>query len=183
MNEKRYNDILKALELWEVDIEEGTVKTRRGQATTRTPKGYLCVGTNIDGKTVEFKVHQLIAVKKWGSACIGMTIDHIDGNKLNNSWHNLELVSVEENAMRAYASGLYQKQQKEIQKEISRTKLTNIDVAYIRAKFEAREGTITGLSKLFNVSQACISNIVNGKTYLNIEPLRPAEVVLETRLF
>lgn len=63
MNEKRYQDILKALERWEVDIEEGTVKTIRGQATTRTPKGYLCVGTNIDGKTVEFKVHQLIAVK------------------------------------------------------------------------------------------------------------------------
>lgn len=34
----------------------------------------------------------------------GYEVDHVDGNKLNNAWHNLELVTKQENIRRYHAS-------------------------------------------------------------------------------
>ena len=39
-----------------------------------------------------------------------LTVDHIDGNRLNNSIENLEIVSLKENIRRGYANGLYTRQ-------------------------------------------------------------------------
>ena len=41
-----------------------------------------------------------------------LTVDHIDGNRLNNRLDNLELVSLAENIRRGFATGLYSCQKK-----------------------------------------------------------------------
>lgn len=41
-----------------------------------------------------------------------LTVDHIDGNRLNNNLENLELVSLKENIQRGFENGLYKSQKK-----------------------------------------------------------------------
>jgi hypothetical protein len=51
------------------------------------------------------KVHRLVAVAFLGERLDGMTVNHIDGNKQNNSVSNLEYVSNLENCRHEYRSG------------------------------------------------------------------------------
>lgn len=41
-----------------------------------------------------------------------LTVDHIDGDRLNNNLENLELVSLKENIQRGFENGLYKSQKK-----------------------------------------------------------------------
>lgn len=60
-----------------------------------------------DGKLLKFHlVHRLVALNFIPNPNNKPVIDHIDGNKLNNSIENLEWVSTAENNQRAYDKGL-----------------------------------------------------------------------------
>lgn len=61
-----------------------------------TPKGYKT--TNID--KVPLLVHRIVMEAFKGKS--DLTVDHIDGNKLNNSLDNLEYVTIQENIKRAW---------------------------------------------------------------------------------
>jgi len=62
--------------------------------------GYCQITVN--GKVIS--VHRLIMEAFNGKS--DLTVDHIDGNKLNNSLDNLEYVTLGENIKRAYYKGL-----------------------------------------------------------------------------
>lgn len=67
-----------------------------------TLKGYRQFRIN----GISVKAHRLVAyafVEK--NRDIKLTVDHLDGNKLNNHYSNLEWVSAEENVRRAFESG------------------------------------------------------------------------------
>ena len=61
-----------------------------------SPKGYR--KTNID--KVPLLVHRIVMEAFKGKS--DLTVDHIDGNKLNNSLDNLEYVTIQENVKRAW---------------------------------------------------------------------------------
>ncbi|HST20997.1 MAG TPA: HNH endonuclease [Blastocatellia bacterium] len=65
----------------------------------------VCIST--DGKSVTRKVHSLVARTFLGDRPSGMTINHIDGCKSNNSVTNLEYCTMEENREHALRSGLF----------------------------------------------------------------------------
>lgn len=53
-------------------------------------------------------IHRLVAWEFYpDKRNMELTVDHIDGNKLNNHYTNLEWVTLEENIRRAYFKGLY----------------------------------------------------------------------------
>lgn len=58
-----------------------------------------------DGKHKTFLVARLIGVTFLGES--NLTINHIDGNSLNNNVDNLEWVSLKENIQKAFKNGLY----------------------------------------------------------------------------
>lgn len=64
--------------------------------------GYLMVSLRIDGETIRKTVHSLIAKTFLGKRPKGYDIDHIDGNKTNNSLENLEYITRNENLKRYY---------------------------------------------------------------------------------
>ena len=67
----------------------------------RNKKGYLKVGLSKDGKCHKKRVNRLVAMAFIDNPNDLPFVDHIDGNKENNSITNLRWVTDEEN--RAYA--------------------------------------------------------------------------------
>lgn len=72
-------------------------------------KGYVMVGLMVYGKKKNkiFKLHRLVAYTflhcdNWED----YTVNHIDGNKLDNSVFNLEMMSFVDNIRHAYKQGL-----------------------------------------------------------------------------
>jgi hypothetical protein len=67
--------------------------------------GYKAVSLWVEGKQYPRYVHRLVAESFIGD-CSNMSINHIDGNKLNNSLDNIEIVTASENMIHAYNNGL-----------------------------------------------------------------------------
>lgn len=69
----------------------------------KNPYGYL--RCKINGKP--FLIHQFIGEILFGPKKNGYCINHIDGNKLNNSKNNLEYITIKENIKHAVKLGLH----------------------------------------------------------------------------
>lgn len=69
-----------------------------------------------DGKPKSFLVARLVAFTFYNEDINNkkLTVDHIDGNRLNNKLDNLELVSLQENIKRSYINGLHNSYVKKI---------------------------------------------------------------------
>lgn len=68
--------------------------------------GYLEVAQMVGGKRKKYRVHRLVAAEFVPGYFDGASIDHLDGNKLNNRPENLEWVTLSENSRRQWATGL-----------------------------------------------------------------------------
>lgn len=65
--------------------------------------GYLKFATTANGMTENRIFHRLMYESFVGPIPVGMTVDHIDGDKLNNHPSNLQVMSFEENAAKGNA--------------------------------------------------------------------------------
>ena len=158
------------------EIELKTVINNRGYKSVKI----------MGGKT--FMVHRLVAEH----FCIKpnsdpkLVVNHLDGNRLNNHYSNLEWCTQKENVHHARKTGLYiqksgyklQYQSKETkEKALSNLKdlsaLLPIQVKFIRkyCKKRARNSKYSApaLAKRWGVSNVAILNVLNGKTYNHIK--------------
>lgn len=96
--------------------------------TKSYPTGYR-VDLWKDGKPKSLLVARLVAFTFYNEDIENrkLTVDHLDGNRLNNNINNLELVSLAENIRRGFEKGLYncQKKVKIINKETKEEKIFN----------------------------------------------------------
>ena len=94
-----------------------------------------------------------------------LVVNHLDGNVKNNTLDNLEWCTIRENTMHAYKNGLAHGRKGS---KNSQSKLTEQDVLYIRDMVNKKEYTNLAISKMYNVSTATISMIVNKKIWKHI---------------
>jgi hypothetical protein len=87
MSESTFTYINERLHLLDIDLENGVILNRNVK-NSFAGSGYP--SARLKGKTVY--QHQIFAVKRWGNKCIGMTVNHINEIKTDNSYENLELV-------------------------------------------------------------------------------------------
>lgn len=99
---------------------------------TRITNGYVMVGLRKNGKLFNASVHRLIAQAFIPNPECKPQINHIDGNKQNNSVNNLEWCTASENTIHAYAKGL--KTRESCARYGKRRPLSDVEKAYISAK-------------------------------------------------
>lgn len=92
-----------------------TIVTKKNGKTMRVPsrilrqtkvRGYLMVRLIGDNGRKQALVHRLLAQAFLPTWDPDLVVDHLDGNKLNNSIDNLEMCTSGENTARAWALGL-----------------------------------------------------------------------------
>lgn len=141
--------------LWDIDLWTGTITTKRGVINTLHNTGYICVTVKYKGKSHYFNVHQVIAVAG-GLNMVGKTINHMDGNKQNNSIFNLEVLTRKENLTHAHKEGL-----------MKNWKLTKDEVFQIKTLM-AKGVTKTQIAKMFNVQTCTLRSIARGDTHKDV---------------
>lgn len=85
---------------------DGFILKRRGDGFLKPfpdKDGYLKVVVCKDGKSNNFFLHRIIYEAFNGPIPEGMTVDHIDSDKLNNHKDNLQLLNVVDNVIKGNA--------------------------------------------------------------------------------
>lgn len=144
------------------------LKPERELTYTLNNRGYYSIG--IMKKT--FMVHRLIAKAFIPNPKNKPFVNHIDGNKLNNSMNNLEWCTAQENTQHSFDAGLRSKVglENSLKNLINKSKLTDTQVKYVRKVFIPRHKkfSATALAHKFGVSTAAMCKIVKGETYGHI---------------
>lgn len=122
--------------------------------------GYDTIGVHVGGRLKIFYVHRLVAELFCHKPSEKHTqVNHIDGDKKNNHYSNLEWVTPSRNIKHAHKSGLMEKRSK-----MDSTNRLPDDVilkAYLEVMLEI--GTITETAKKYGMPRTTLSSIVNGR--------------------
>lgn len=116
-----------------------------------------------DGNVKSVLIHRMIAETFLPNPFKLPEVNHIDGNKENNSIDNLEWCTSRHNQLHAYRIGLKDQYKGE---EHGRAMLTQKQVNEIRFMYASGTHTQVSLAKKFRVSKSTINYIVNNKTWI-----------------
>ena len=130
--------------------------------------GYLEVSVLKHGKRVRERLHRLVALAFCPGYVEGLTVNHIDGNRLNNRPENLEWVSLARNTQHQWEIGLV-----DLRGEKSPlAKLTSKQVVYIR-RLLAQGVSAHTLAVIAGVDQHTICKIRDGRSWHSVTAGRP----------
>lgn len=106
-NEEEWRDVAEYEDIYEVS-SLGNVRNKKTKRVLRpaTKGGYALVGLCKDGKGKTIPVHRLVAFAFIPNPENKPFVNHIDGNKTNNSLVNLEFATVQENCLHSAKTGL-----------------------------------------------------------------------------
>lgn len=140
--------------------------------------GYLRCAFKYNGKHTTFKVHRLVAECYIPNPLNKPQVNHIDGDKKNNTVENLEWCTHQENITHAIETGLFDPKDKPREKCINKTikkgelngcsKLTEKEVLEIREKFKPRVYTREMLALEYNVKASTIKDVILRKSWKHI---------------
>lgn len=130
---------------------------------TRVIQRYESVGLTKEGKQKNKRVHRLVAEAFVYNKHSKPYVNHIDGNKLNNSATNLEWVTSKENSQHAKDNNLLNPP---VGERNGSTHLTSKQVDEIRNKYKTGKFLQRELAKLYRTKQYNISRIINYKRWI-----------------
>lgn len=117
----------------------------------------------LDGVGTLRKMYKLVAETFIGPCPYGMGVNHIDGNKLNNHFTNLEYVTPSDNSKHAYRIGL-----KSNRGETNgRSKITVLIVKIIRRRVEMGE-TQEAVARSYGLHWGTVGRIISRKTWKHV---------------
>lgn len=139
-------------------------------------KGYLRVGLQVNGKLKTKKLHRLVAECFIINEHNKPQVNHKNGVKHDNRVDNLEWATAKENVAHAIKNNLFvfSTPESSVNKVVKagelngQAKLTEKEVLEIRRKFKPRVYTRKILADEYNVTEHCIKDIVNKKTWKHI---------------
>lgn len=152
--------------------DEGEVKALRTgnilSLNRLTHCGYRKASLSRNGKAKEHRIHRLVAEHFIPNPDGKETVNHKDGNKLNNRADNLEWASRSEQVFHSYELNLKARMGGV---DNPNAKLNDEQVREIRSIYQRNSkdfGTVA-LGKKYGVSHKVISNVVRGTGYKHIK--------------
>lgn len=140
-------------------------KTGRILSKRRCSKGYCRISIPCEStkKYKDFKVHRLVAIKFCNPPTDfeNLQVNHIDGDKNNNFYENLEWVTPKENVEHAFKTGLHSSREGE---NNSNCKLSDSEVKEIRGS----QKTIKQISKEYGISEGYARRLLNYEIRHNV---------------
>jgi hypothetical protein len=133
---------------------------RRRISPCATKSGYLEVAAMKNGKRVKHTLHRLVGMAFVPGFREDLTINHINGNKLDNRPENLEWVSLARNTQHQWETGLVDLRGE----KQPGSKLTSKRVTYIR-RLLAQGVSAHTLAVVAGVSDSLIALIRDGKRW------------------
>ncbi len=128
-------------------------------------KGYLQFRMSLRDRRISMKVHRAVALAFIGPRPPGAQINHISGDKRDNSVRNLEYVSCRENVQHSWKTGLCGVEHRRGEHSVI-AKLTPDAVREIR---RSKAGaSLAELGRRFGVSKQCIRLVLIGKTWRHV---------------
>ncbi len=137
-------------------------RVKRPKAVFVDRNGYHRMLIWRDGHGYTRSIHRLVAEAFFGPRPNGMVINHLDGDKNNNTPENLEFVTCARNSRHAVEMGLTPRGEK-----ANFAKLTEQKVREMRAL----QGTISGpqLGIMFGLSNSATYAILTRKTWKHVD--------------
>jgi hypothetical protein len=130
-----------------------------------TKKGYVRVKlTDSNGCSKEYFLHRLV-IQAFKETIPDSVVNHLDGNKQNNHFSNLEWVTHQENIKHAVKKGLFHKGER-----TGSSVLTEEDVRWIRSTYEwhSKENNANALAKKLNVSKSTVRGVIDNRTWTHV---------------
>lgn len=145
-------------------IESMPIKYKKGGIikTYKNTNGYIIAYLSKNGITKTIKVHRLVAIAYIPNPFNLPKVNHLDGNKENNHYKNLEWSTQKRNIQHAFETGL--SNQSGFRNNAG--KIKDLDtLTKIREEWVNNPQSQASLAKKYSVSQGTISNILSGKSY------------------
>lgn len=128
--------------------------------------GYPRVGLTKNGTQKGYRLSALVAAVFIGVRPEGYDIDHIDGNKLNNHYRNLEYVTRKENIIRSHKLGL---QRPPKGSDHWKSKINEDTIKAIRREYIPRVVSFAMLANRYSTSRSAIQQIIERKTWAHVK--------------
>lgn len=150
------------------DVRSLNYKTPKLLRKYYSRDGYIQYALSINGKSLRTGAHRLVALAFIPNPDNKETVNHIDGDKHNNYYKNLEWVSRSEQMVHAYKLGLKQRMQGSMNYNHS---LTDEQVREIRSIYipHSKKYGMIPIAKKYGVSEVTINRIVHNRSYKNIK--------------
>lgn len=178
-NQKFFYDLIMENKIENIDEDNNTVQIdgelRRSNIQNKNLSDLrYCV---IQYKNARIQFHRLVYMYHTKEFIPeNLYINHIDGNKCNNHFSNLELVTQSENIQHAYRTGL----NNNIAENHLYTNLTNDQVAQFRREFKAKEKTVKDIANEAELSITSTYDMLLGNSWKSINDIESPSSLLGT---
>ena len=160
----------------------GTGRIKKIISQNINKSGYLQLSLYTDTERKCVRTHRLVAEAYIPNPDNLPVVNHIDGNKLNNHYTNLEWCTVEYNNQHAYKTGLMENakamssirgksKSKDTFSKMGKQnrKLSDADVKTIRHLADTRQKTYKELASIYGYDTSSIGKIVRRQRYSDVE--------------
>lgn len=138
--------------------QDGRIVQERLLKPCPVGKGYLSVCLRKNGKTKREYIHRLVGENFVDNPDKFPVINHIDGDKHNNQFSNLEWVTYSDNNQHAYNTGLKAKGENFYNAKLNRRCVDEI-------RRNGKYTTFQEIADKYGVSKATIRDVLTGKTW------------------
>lgn len=150
------------------DLKNIKYKTPKLLHKIYSKDGYIQYSLRKNKKQLRTGAHRLIALAFVPNPENKETVNHIDGNKHNNYYKNLEWTSRSEQMLHAYKLKLKQRMQGELNYNHILTKQQVIEIRKLYKPHDKEFG-MKALAKKYGVSEPTINRVAHNRSYKNIK--------------